>query len=153
MFSDTLAGGAGAGLPYTNGMSVTSMDPLGAANMPAETAELFFPIAYHKAFRAACRTQPGRPARRLVRSLGHAFLGGGRLGMETARAPSRTARRSQRPATTPPSRRSNIHADWLRQGDRRPRCQGRLEQPAAGGALGFHTGDVFMFEAPAAASA
>ena len=45
MFSDLPAGGWG-GTPYGDGMNVTE-DPLGnCMNMPAETAELLFPIAY-----------------------------------------------------------------------------------------------------------
>jgi len=45
VFSDLPAGGWG-GTPYGDGMSVT-MDPLGnCMNMPAETAELLFPIEY-----------------------------------------------------------------------------------------------------------
>ncbi|MFD0986262.1 hydantoinase B/oxoprolinase family protein [Methyloligella solikamskensis] len=45
VFSDLPAGGWG-GTPYSDGMSVT-MDPLGnCMNMPAESAELLFPIEY-----------------------------------------------------------------------------------------------------------
>lgn len=84
VFSDLPAGGWG-GTPYSDGMSVT-MDPLGnCMNMPAETAELFFPIAY-EAFEirpnsaGAGRYRGGFGAVFKVR-----FLGGGELGMETAR--------------------------------------------------------------------
>lgn len=84
VFSDLPAGGWG-GTPYSDGMNVT-MDPLGnCMNMPAETAELLFPIAY-EAFEirpdsgGAGRYRGGMGATFKVR-----FLGGGELGMETAR--------------------------------------------------------------------
>ncbi|MEN8336423.1 hydantoinase B/oxoprolinase family protein [Acinetobacter baumannii] len=84
VFSDLPAGGWG-GTPYNDGMSVT-MDPLGnCMNMPAETAELFFPIAY-EAFElrqdsaGAGQNRGGLGAIFKVR-----FVGGGELGMETAR--------------------------------------------------------------------
>ena len=52
MFSDLPAGGWG-GTPFNDGMNVT-MDPLGnCMNMPAETAELLFPIEY-EAFELRC---------------------------------------------------------------------------------------------------
>ncbi len=84
VFSDLPAGGWG-GTPYSDGMNVT-MDPLGnCMNMAAETAELFFPIAY-EAFElrsdsaGAGRYRGGLGARFKVR-----FFGGGELGMETSR--------------------------------------------------------------------
>lgn len=84
VFSDLPAGGWG-GTPYGDGMNVT-MDPLGnCMNMPAETAELLFPIAY-ESFEirqdsgGAGRFRGGMGAVFKVR-----FLGGGELGMETAR--------------------------------------------------------------------
>ena len=52
VFSDLPAGGWG-GTPFNDGMNVT-MDPLGnCMNMPAETAELLFPIEY-EAFELRC---------------------------------------------------------------------------------------------------
>ncbi|WP_066556105.1 hydantoinase B/oxoprolinase family protein [Croceicoccus bisphenolivorans] len=84
VFSDLPAGGWG-GTPYGDGMHVTE-DPLGnCMNMPAEVAELMFPIAY-EAFdirqdsAGAGRYRGGAGANFKVR-----FLGGGELGMETSR--------------------------------------------------------------------
>lgn len=84
VFSDLPAGGWG-GTPYRDGMNVT-MDPLGnCMNMSAETAELFFPIAY-EAFEI--RNGSGGPGR-YRGGLGSIFKvryrHGGELGMETAR--------------------------------------------------------------------
>lgn len=84
VFSDLPAGGWG-GTPYGDGMSVT-MDPLGnCMNMPAETAELFFPIAYEafelrKDSAGAGQHRGGLGAVFKVR-----FLDSGELGMETSR--------------------------------------------------------------------
>lgn len=84
VLSDLPAGGWG-GTPYGDGMSVT-MDPLGnCMNMPAETAELLFPVRY-EAFElrrdsaGAGRNRGGLGAVFKVR-----FLGEGNLSMETAR--------------------------------------------------------------------
>ncbi len=84
VFSDLPAGGWG-GTPYSDGMSVT-MDPLGnCMNMPAETAELLFPIAY-EAFElrrdsaGAGRYRGGLGALFKVR-----FLSEGELSMESSR--------------------------------------------------------------------
>jgi len=84
VFSDLPAGGWG-GTPYSDGMNVT-MDPLGnCMNMAAETAELFFPIAY-EAFELR---QDSAGAGQYRGGLGSVFkvrfLGGGELGMETSR--------------------------------------------------------------------
>ncbi|ARC35312.1 methylhydantoinase (plasmid) [Paracoccus yeei] len=84
VFSDLPAGGWG-GTPYSDGMNVT-MDPLGnCMNMAAETAELFFPIAY-EAFELR---QDSAGAGQYRGGLGSVFkvrfFGGGELGMETSR--------------------------------------------------------------------
>ena len=84
VFSDLPAGGWG-GTPYGDGMNVTE-DPLGnCMNMPAETAELLFPIAY-EAFEL--RTDSGGPGRHRG-GLGAVFkvryLSDGELSMESAR--------------------------------------------------------------------
>jgi N-methylhydantoinase B len=84
VFSDLPAGGWG-GTPYADGMSVT-MDPLGnCMNLPAETAELLFPIVYEAFdFRSgsagAGKQRGGLGARLQIR-----FLGDAELSMETAR--------------------------------------------------------------------
>lgn len=84
VFSDLPAGGWG-GTPYGDGMSVT-MDPLGnCMNLPAETAELLFPVVY-EAFElrpdsaGAGKHRGGLGARLQIR-----FLGEAELSMETAR--------------------------------------------------------------------
>ncbi|MNP03449.1 Acetone carboxylase alpha subunit [compost metagenome] len=143
VFSDLPAGGWG-GTPYADGMSVT-MDPLGnCMNMPAETAELFFPIAY-EAFEirndsaGAGRHRGGLGAVFKVR-----FLGGGELGMET----SRTLEGSPGAAGGLPSavqRASHLHADGRAQviGGLDP--HGAWTNPLLSSHK-FGAGDVFMFE-------
>lgn len=84
VFSDLPAGGWGA-TPFNDGMNVTE-DPLGnCMNMPAETAELLFPIAY-EAFELR-RDSAG--AGKFRGGLGAVFkvryLAEGQLSMETAR--------------------------------------------------------------------
>lgn len=84
VFSDLPAGGWG-GTPYADGMNVTE-DPLGnCMNMPAETAELLFPIAY-EAFELR---QDSAGAGKYRGGLGAIFkvryLSEGQLSMETAR--------------------------------------------------------------------
>ena len=84
VFSDLPAGGWGAS-PYADGMSVTE-DPLGnCMNMPAETAELLFPVAY-EAFELR---QDSGGAGKYRGGLGAIFkvryLSEGELSMETAR--------------------------------------------------------------------
>ncbi|MBI4695130.1 MAG: hydantoinase B/oxoprolinase family protein [Gammaproteobacteria bacterium] len=84
VFSDLPAGGWGA-TPFNDGMNVTE-DPLGnCMNMPAETAELLFPIAY-EAFELR---QDSAGAGRYRGGLGAIFkvryLSDGELSMETAR--------------------------------------------------------------------
>ncbi|NQV22518.1 MAG: hydantoinase B/oxoprolinase family protein [Rhodospirillales bacterium] len=84
VFSELPAGGWG-GTPYSDGMSVTQ-DPLGnCMNMPAETAELLFPIAYEafefrKDSAGSGRYRGGVGATFKVR-----FLGDGELSMESSR--------------------------------------------------------------------
>lgn len=84
VFSDLPAGGWG-GTPFSDGMSVT-MDPLGnCMNMPAETAELFFPIAYEAFELRQDSAGPGKNRGGLGAIFKVRFLGGGELGMETSR--------------------------------------------------------------------
>ncbi len=84
VLSDLPAGGWG-GTPYNDGMNVTE-DPLGnCMNMPAETAELLFPVAY-EAFELR---QDSAGAGRHRGGLGAVFklryVADGELSMETAR--------------------------------------------------------------------
>lgn len=84
VFSDLPAGGWG-GTPFNDGMSVT-MDPLGnCMNMPAETAELFFPIAYEAFELRQDSAGPGQHRGGLGAVFKVRFVGGGELGMETSR--------------------------------------------------------------------
>lgn len=84
VFSDLPAGGWG-GTPYSDGMNVT-MDPLGnCMNMAAETAELFFPIAYEAFELRGDSAGPGQYRGGLGAVFKVRFLGGGELGMETSR--------------------------------------------------------------------
>jgi len=84
VFSDLPAGGWG-GTPYADGMSVT-MDPLGnCMNMPAETAELLFPIAYEAFEMREDSAGAGKHRGGLGAIFKVRFLGGGELGMETSR--------------------------------------------------------------------
>ncbi|RJL12330.1 hydantoinase B/oxoprolinase family protein [Paracoccus siganidrum] len=84
VFSDLPAGGWG-GTPYSDGMNVT-MDPLGnCMNMAAETAELFFPIAYEAFELRQDSAGAGRHRGGLGSIFKVRFFGGGELGMETSR--------------------------------------------------------------------
>ena len=84
VFSDLPAGGWG-GTPFSDGMSVT-MDPLGnCMNMPAETAELLFPIEY-EAFELRCDSAgPGKHRGGLGAVFKVRFRCDAELSMETSR--------------------------------------------------------------------
>lgn len=84
VFSDLPAGGWG-GTPYADGMSVT-MDPLGnCMNLPAETAELLFPIVYEAFDLRSDSAGAGKHRGGLGARLQIRFLGDAELSMETAR--------------------------------------------------------------------
>jgi N-methylhydantoinase B/oxoprolinase/acetone carboxylase alpha subunit len=84
VFSDLPAGGWG-GTPYADGMSVT-MDPLGnCMNMPAETAELLFPIRYESFDLRRDSAGAGQNRGGLGAVFKVRFLGDGELSMETSR--------------------------------------------------------------------
>jgi N-methylhydantoinase B/oxoprolinase/acetone carboxylase alpha subunit len=84
VFSDLPAGGWGA-TPYNDGMNVTE-DPLGnCMNMPAETAELLFPIAYEAFELRQDSGGPGRYRGGLGAVFKVRYLAEGALSMETAR--------------------------------------------------------------------
>ncbi len=84
VFSDLPAGGWGAS-PYADGMNVTE-DPLGnCMNMPAETAELLFPIAYEAFELRTDSAGPGRYRGGLGAIFKVRYLSEGALSMETAR--------------------------------------------------------------------
>ena len=84
VFSDLPAGGWG-GTPFGDGMSVTE-DPLGnCMNMPAETAELLFPIAYEAFELRPDSGGPGQHRGGLGAVFKVRYLGEGELSMESAR--------------------------------------------------------------------
>jgi N-methylhydantoinase B/oxoprolinase/acetone carboxylase alpha subunit len=84
VFSDLPAGGWG-GTPYEDGMSVTQ-DPLGnCMNLPAETAELLFPIVYEAFDLRSDSAGPGKHRGGLGARLQIRFLGDAELSMETSR--------------------------------------------------------------------
>jgi len=84
VFSDLPAGGWG-GTPYGDGMSVT-MDPLGnCMNMPAETAELLFPIEYESFELRQDSAGPGKFRGGLGAIFKVRFLCDAELSMETSR--------------------------------------------------------------------
>ncbi|MEJ5896832.1 hydantoinase B/oxoprolinase family protein [Aquabacterium sp. G14] len=143
VFSDLPAGGWG-GTPYADGMSVT-MDPLGnCMNMPAETAELFFPIAYEAFELRQDSAGPGQNRGGLGAVFKVRFLGGGELGMETAR----TIEGSPGAAGGLPSavqRSSHIFADGSTKVIGGLAADGSWSNPLLS-AHKFNAGDVFMFE-------
>jgi len=84
VFSDLPAGGWG-GTPYADGMSVT-MDPLGnCMNLPAETAELLFPVVYEAFDLRSDSAGAGKHRGGLGARLQIRFLGAAELSMETSR--------------------------------------------------------------------
>lgn len=84
VFSDLPAGGWG-GTPYGDGMNVTE-DPLGnCMNMPAETAELLFPIAYEAFELRSDSGGPGKHRGGLGAIFKVRYLAEGELSMESAR--------------------------------------------------------------------
>lgn len=84
VFSDLPAGGWGA-TPFSDGMNVTE-DPLGnCMNMPAETAELLFPIAYEAFELRQDSAGPGKFRGGLGAIFKVRYLAEGALSMETAR--------------------------------------------------------------------
>ncbi|MBI2800372.1 MAG: hydantoinase B/oxoprolinase family protein [Gammaproteobacteria bacterium] len=84
VFSDLPAGGWGA-TPFGDGMNVTE-DPLGnCMNMPAETAELLFPIAYEAFELRTDSAGAGKYRGGLGAIFKVRYLADGQLSMETAR--------------------------------------------------------------------
>jgi N-methylhydantoinase B len=143
VFSDLPAGGWG-GTPYADGMNVTE-DPLGnCMNMPAETAELLFPIAY-EAFEL--RTDSGGAGQHRG-GLGAVFkvryLGEGALSMESARTleGSPGVNGGQRSDV---QRQIKIHTDGRREVIGGLDAEGNWKSPLLE-SVPFHRGETFMFE-------
>ena len=143
VFSELPAGGWG-GTPYGDGMNVTQ-DPLGnCMNMPAETAELLFPIAYEsfefrKDSAGSGRHRGGVGAIFKVR-----FKGDGELSMES----SRTMEGSpgvNTPFRSAVQRQTKIHNDGKAEvvGGLTP--NGDWKNPLLSG-VRFAPGETFMFE-------
>jgi len=143
VFSDLPAGGWG-GTPYSDGMSVT-MDPLGnCMNMPAETAELFFPIAYESFELRNDSAGPGRHRGGLGAVFKVRFLGGGELGMETSRTLEGSPGASGGFASEV-QRASHIYADGTSEVIGGLDAEGNWKNPLLASHK-FGAGDVFMFE-------
>lgn len=143
VFSELPAGGWG-GTPYSDGMNVTQ-DPLGnCMNMPAETAELLFPIAYEafefrKDSAGSGRYRGGVGATFKVR-----FLGTGELSMET----SRTMEGSpgvNTPFRSAVQRQTKIDVDGKSEVIGGLTHNGDWKNPLLAG-VRFEPGETFMFE-------
>ena len=143
VFSDLPAGGWG-GTPYGDGMNVTE-DALGnCMNMPAETAELLFPIAY-EAFEL--RTDSGGPGKHRG-GLGAVFkvryLADGELSMESARTleGSPGVNGGQRSDV---QRQTKVRADGSAEVIGGLDAEGNWKSPLLA-SVPFHPGETFLFE-------
>ncbi len=143
VFSELPAGGWG-GTPYSDGMSVTC-DPLGnCMNMPAETAELLFPIAYEAFEFRTDSAGSGLHRGGVGATFKVRFKGEGELSMET----SRTLEGSpgvNTPFRSAVQRQTKIHTDGKAEvvGGLTP--NGDWKNPLLAG-LRFAPGETFMFE-------
>jgi len=143
VFSELPAGGWGD-TPYSDGMSVTC-DPLGnCMNMPAETAELLFPIAYEAFEFRTDSAGSGLHRGGVGATFKVRFKGEGELSMET----SRTLEGSpgvNTPFRSAVQRQTKIHTDGKAEvvGGLTP--NGDWKNPLLAG-LRFAPGETFMFE-------
>ena len=143
VFSDLPAGGWG-GTPFSDGMNVT-MDPLGnCMNMPAETAELLYPIAYEAFELRQDSAGPGKFRGGLGATFKVRFACEAELSMET----SRTREGSPGVLTDMRSavqRQTKIHADGTEEviGGMTP--NGEWRNPLQAG-YPFGNGEIFKFE-------
>jgi N-methylhydantoinase B/oxoprolinase/acetone carboxylase alpha subunit len=143
VFSDLPAGGWG-GTPYGDGMSVT-MDPLGnCMNMPAETAELLFPIEYESFELRQDSAGAGKFRGGLGAVFKVRFLCDAELSMETSRTKEGTpgANGGGRSAV---QRSQKIGADGSRTVIGGMNDDGEWTNPLLA-AYPFDYGDQFMFE-------
>ena len=144
VLSDLPAGGWG-GTPYNDGMHVT-MDPLGnCQNLPAETAELLFPVRYHSYEMVTDSAGPGQHRGGCGVRLEVEFLGRGQIiTMETSRtregSPGRQRRRpllAPAPAAPPPDGALETIGGLDDDGTWLPQMLGNV---------GFKPGESFVFE-------
>ncbi len=143
VFSDLPAGGWG-GTPYCDGMNVTE-DPLGnCMNMPAETAELLFPIAYEAFELRTDSAGPGKFRGGLGAVFKVRYLAEGQLSMETARTRegSPGVAGGQRSDV---QRQSKIYGDGKHEVIGGLNEQGEWKNPLLC-AFPFNYGETFMFE-------
>ena len=143
VFSDLPAGGWG-GTPFDDGMSVTE-DPLGnCMNMPAESAELLFPIAYEAFELRQDSAGPGKYRGGLGAVFKVRYLADGALSMETARtiAGSPGVAGGRHSAL---QRQIKIHADGRREVIGGLDEKGDWKNPLLCGHP-FSHGEIFMFE-------
>jgi N-methylhydantoinase B/oxoprolinase/acetone carboxylase alpha subunit len=144
VLSDLPAGGWG-GTPYNDGMHVT-MDPLGnCQNLPAETAELLFPVRYRSYEMVTDSAGPGRHRGGAGVRLEVEFLGRGQIiTMETSRT------REGSPGVNGGGR-SRRQRQLRRTGDGELETIGGLADdgtwlPQMLGNVGFKPGESFVFE-------
>ena len=143
VFSDLPAGGWG-GTPYGDGMNVTE-DPLGnCMNMPAETAELLFPIAYEAFELRQDSAGPGKHRGGLGATFKVRYLSDGELSMESARTLEGTPG-VYGGGRSDVQRQIKIHKDGRQEviGGRNP--QGEWKSPLLSN-VPFSYGETFMFE-------
>jgi N-methylhydantoinase B len=143
VFSDLPAGGWG-GTPFADGMNVTE-DPLGnCMNMPAETAELLFPVAYEAFELRTDSAGPGKHRGGLGAVFKVRYLSDGELSMESARTleGSPGVNGGQRSDV---QRQIKIHADGRREVIGGLDEAGNWKSPLLE-SVPFKYGETFMFE-------
>jgi N-methylhydantoinase B len=143
VFSELPAGGWG-GTPYSDGMNVT-LDPLGnCMNMPAETAELLYPIAYEAFEFRQDSAGSGRYRGGVGATFKVRFQGDGELSMETARTMEGSPGVNT-PFRSAVQRQTKIHTDGSPEVIGGLTHNGDWKNPLLAG-VRFEPGETFMFE-------
>ena len=143
VFSDLPAGGWG-GTPYGDGMNVT-MDPLGnCMNLPAENAEMLFPVEYDSVEMRTDSGGPGKYRGGVGMEFQVRFGGRGELNMECSRT------RAGSPGVngghaSPPQRQSRIALDGSRHTIGGLTPEGEFLSCLLAGSP-FTAGEAFLFE-------